>query len=558
VKHRDRLLVPLIWGVVLIAGLSWLVLPVDHQPRWPVVLAVLASTALVIAVWLLWRRPRPDGPAADIDTEGARELPVVLVVGPHAGAVFARGARSLTLRRDGHAAWLYVKTPDDLARGFDVVERSHGRLPVAALLPLIPESNADDGALRREFSQWRRALDETVARRACVLPCHLAVYASVGAHGEATPGAAWYGDFIDANVSMPSVDHIRQRVQSIRDQLDRASLSASSAASVARAALAQSVLDWLQDVSLLSVLAPLANTAPFELRGLLLADVGRPVDRAGAWSRWLTARTGLQPAAVAPTTEPLPLPAVVSTHAANGSARAGAGRVLPTPRAPVSHVVAAMAVVLALSFAVSGWHNGRLIEQVADELRASRAVPPERFDLRHDMLRILAQRRAAIGRYGRFGEPDALGWGLYRGPVLQSALARTIAAQRAFPQGITLDSIALFDSGQSTLKAGATEQLQGILSLIRLNPDKRVLIAGHTDDVGPAGANQRLSEARARAIRDWFVDTAKLSPTRFAIQGFGDTRPLASNADERGRARNRRVEIMLVPDAKTSDLASPR
>ena len=106
------------------------------------------------------------------------------------------------------------------------------------------------------------------------------------------------------------------------------------------------------------------------------------------------------------------------------------------------------------------------------------------------------------------------------------------------------------------MKAGATEQLQGILSLIRLNPDKRVLIAGHTDDVGPAGANQRLSEARARAIRDWFVDTAKLSPTRFAIQGFGDTRPLASNADERGRASNRRVEITLIPDTGAPDLAS--
>lgn len=552
--YSDRVLALLTWSAILVTGLSWLGLPIDLQPRWPVVLGATASTAVGIAGLLMLRQRRLRERRDDVPADGVRELPVVLVVGPYAGVAFSRGAQSLTLRRDAQTAWLYVKEPDDLARAFGIIEQSHERLPVAALLPLIPEANTDDGVLRREFSQWRRALDETAQRRACALPCHIAVYACLGAHDPAEPEPVWFGDFIDASVSMPSVDHIRQRVQTIRNQLDCVSLTSDGGGHIVRAALGQSVLDWLQDVALLSVVAPLANTAPFELRGLLLADVGYPVNRTGAWTRWLIARTGLQPPAVAPVTQPLPLPAVVSAQ----GVRAATNRPPVRQTNLTAHVVAAVAVVLAVSFGVSGWKNGLLIQRVADELEVSREIPREQFDARHAQREAMERQYASIGRYQAFAEPMAIGWGLYRGPVLLSALAQTIEQERAIPEGVTLDSVALFDSGKTTLRAGATQQLQGVLSLILLNPDKRVLIAGHTDDVGASGTNQTLSEARARVIRDWFVDTAKLPATRFAIQGYGGTRPLANNRDEQGRARNRRVEITLIPDSKPAHMTYVR
>ncbi|TDV35650.1 OmpA family protein [Paraburkholderia caballeronis] len=555
-KRTDRLIAPAIWIAVLAAGLAWLGLPLDRQPGWPVVLGFVLATALGLAGLLVWRHRRlPDSTAAgdDMPAGGARELPVVLVVGPYASAAFSRGAQSLTLRRDGAAAWLYVKTPGDLARAIDIVAKSHGRPPVAALLPVIPEGNDDDGVLRREFSQWRRALDATFDKRASVLPCYIAVYACLGAHDEAAPQPVWFGDFIDATVAMPGIDHLRQRVQTIRDQLDRAALTSDGAGHIVRAALGQSVLDWLQDASLLSALAPLTSTAPFELRGLLLADVGYPVSRAGAWTRWLVAKTGLQPLAGTLPAQPLPLPAIVATQPGSTAVMAH-GHALTRPG---WHVAGAVAVTLAASFAVSGWRNGNLIERVTGEIDASRATPREQFDARRDRLDTLQQRYAELERYAQSGEPTSLGWGLYRGTPLQSALARTIEAEGAIPDGVTLDSVALFDSGRTTLKPGATDALQTVLHLILLNPDKRVLIAGHTDDVGSGDVNQTLSEARARAIRDWFVATAKLPPTRFAIQGYGDTRPLASNRDERGRARNRRVEITLIPDATAAGTSLP-
>jgi outer membrane protein OmpA-like peptidoglycan-associated protein len=59
-----------------------------------------------------------------------------------------------------------------------------------------------------------------------------------------------------------------------------------------------------------------------------------------------------------------------------------------------------------------------------------------------------------------------------------------------------------------------------------------------------------LSEARAAAVRDWLADASGISVTRFAIQGYGDTRPKVSNDTDAGRAQNRRVEITLVPDCR--------
>lgn len=88
------------------------------------------------------------------------------------------------------------------------------------------------------------------------------------------------------------------------------------------------------------------------------------------------------------------------------------------------------------------------------------------------------------------------------------------------------------------------------LRMIAAHPDMRVVVAGHTDSLGNARSNIRLSLARAAAVRDWLADAAELPPTRFAIQGYGDTRPRASNTTETGRAANRRVEITLVPDCR--------
>ena len=537
---------PLIWGVILVAGLVWLGLPLDFQPNWVYVLGIVLAIGVGIVALSVYRERRLGNTSVGVQLTAMRELPVVLVVGPYAAAAFPSGAQEAKLRREGNAIWLLVKTPDDLAETMMQVKESHGRFPDAALMPVIPEGNPDEAVIRREFTQWRRALEETSRYRTCVLPCYLAVYACLGARDVKAGKPVWFGDVIDIAVVTSSMDNARQRVQMIRRQLDQASLAPAQAGRVTRDALGQAVLDWLEDTALLSVLAPLANTAPFALHGLLLADIGYGPTRAGAWTRWLIGKTGLQPLAVAPQPLPLPLPEVIPMRVASTNEyRQHASR------NTVQHAVAAMAVVLAVSFAASGWQNGQMVARIAGVLDAYWAIPDEQDNGKRELLGSLRGEYAELQRFVKAGVPVALGWGFYKGDELQTALTRAIVAYRPPPVVLTLDSLSLFDSGKTSLKAGASQKLQDALQLILENPDKRILIAGHTDNVGSGEINLKLSEARARAIRDWFVSESSLPVTRFAIQGYGDTRPLAGNQDAAGRARNRRVEITLVPDVKS-------
>ncbi len=96
---------------------------------------------------------------------------------------------------------------------------------------------------------------------------------------------------------------------------------------------------------------------------------------------------------------------------------------------------------------------------------------------------------------------------------------------------------------------------------IRAKPGWLIVVAGHTDDVGDERANQQLSLKRAQAVRDWMRDTGDVPERCFAVQGYGESRPVASNATAEGRAQNRRVEIRLVPQADacqaTGDTPAP-
>ena len=72
-------------------------------------------------------------------------------------------------------------------------------------------------------------------------------------------------------------------------------------------------------------------------------------------------------------------------------------------------------------------------------------------------------------------------------------------------------------------------------------------VTGHTDSVGDDASNQKLSENRAAAVRDYFVGQAKIPSSRLAVKGLGKSQPVADNATDQGRQRNRRVEVQFTP-----------
>jgi len=98
---------------------------------------------------------------------------------------------------------------------------------------------------------------------------------------------------------------------------------------------------------------------------------------------------------------------------------------------------------------------------------------------------------------------------------------------------------------ETDLTASARYLLGEAADIMRIYPDGLVQINGHTDPSGSRGHNQRLSEGRATAAFDYFVNELGLSPDRFIVQGMGEDQPLVSNDSEAGRSMNRRVEIIL-------------
>lgn len=99
-----------------------------------------------------------------------------------------------------------------------------------------------------------------------------------------------------------------------------------------------------------------------------------------------------------------------------------------------------------------------------------------------------------------------------------------------------------FDTGKATLTAASSLTLDKIVDHLRQNPDLRLEIQGHTDNVGNETANYRLSEARANAVKNYFTDNG-IDAGRLTAAGFGPSEPIASNKTAEGRQANRRVEF---------------
>ena len=77
-------------------------------------------------------------------------------------------------------------------------------------------------------------------------------------------------------------------------------------------------------------------------------------------------------------------------------------------------------------------------------------------------------------------------------------------------------------------------------------PDSLIDVYGHTDSTGSDAYNQTLSENRARTVAN-YLQMQGVNPARIRSQGYGETLPVADNATEEGRRKNRRVEIKIVP-----------
>jgi len=112
---------------------------------------------------------------------------------------------------------------------------------------------------------------------------------------------------------------------------------------------------------------------------------------------------------------------------------------------------------------------------------------------------------------------------------------------------ITMSSEVSFDYNSSILKYDFRNTLEKIANVLRRYPKTHVEITGHTDNIGSAAFNYRLSEERARAVADYFEQSG-IDYRRVTYSGAGEFEPRASNDTEAGRQLNRRVDILIIPD----------
>lgn len=102
-----------------------------------------------------------------------------------------------------------------------------------------------------------------------------------------------------------------------------------------------------------------------------------------------------------------------------------------------------------------------------------------------------------------------------------------------------------FETGSNKLDVLSNHELDYIAALLKKHPHIRLEIAGHTDNVGDAAANRTLSNARAASVRDRLVSQG-VAASRFAVNGYGDSKPLDTNDTEEGRSKNRRTELRVI------------
>jgi len=131
-------------------------------------------------------------------------------------------------------------------------------------------------------------------------------------------------------------------------------------------------------------------------------------------------------------------------------------------------------------------------------------------------------------------------------------LAAAGAETRRTEEGIVVNMKGdiLFDTAKSTLKPAAVDQIGQVGAVLAKYQDDKIIVIGHTDNVGNDAYNQTLSENRAKAVKVQLI-TSGVPAENITVEGMGESSPAASNDTAEGRAQNRRVELKItIPEAK--------
>lgn len=133
--------------------------------------------------------------------------------------------------------------------------------------------------------------------------------------------------------------------------------------------------------------------------------------------------------------------------------------------------------------------------------------------------------------------------GMYQHTALMEKESTVFSDLRA-NQTIRLDNV-YFDQGSYVMRQESHPQLDKLLNTLQANPNLKIEIGGHTDNVGDRRLNQILSEQRAKVIANYLINKG-VAERRLRYVGYGDARPIAPNDVEANKEKNRRVEFLVL------------
>lgn len=214
---------------------------------------------------------------------------------------------------------------------------------------------------------------------------------------------------------------------------------------------------------------------------------------------------------------------------------------------------------------LSSWEKSQRLKDTQKELEAARAAVEQAAAQAGEVKNQLAQTQSRIEQLQQ--EKDAVAQ-VHKGleeemrEALESKEVTISELQGKLTVNI-LDRI-LFDSGEAVLKPDGAKVLEQIASVLAQYPKRQIHVVGHTDNVPIRAAararfasNWELSMARATAAVRFLSDKAGVDPKRMGAVGYGEFRPIADNATPEGRARNRRIAVVILSDELAGSDAVP-
>ena len=538
---------------VLTAVLAlWLVLgywPLPGGSRFALSLCILLICSVVL--WRQWRRfqrSREVGTQLEESRLPPEEFQgaVVLVCGD-TESLFSDGVAH---RETRHGWYIRAETAEQLPLLAQHLANARPALlpQVSVLLAVMPEQHHSDELLAQSLRGWRRSIAQCRTWLNGLPPVWNVVWVSPPS-SECLEEHCWF----TLTPDLPGIQ-VRQRnhVPLSVDDWQREEGSN---------ALRLNHVLWLDSVLALTerqIIRPF-NTRQGELpslkfcaSGISLAAVTAVPDN--IWQQQIAEITSLTPAC-APVAMTASLPDILLPYLPRSQ---GVSRQMQEIRLAAGICFLFLALALLASFI----NNQRLVRSVSDHLAVYHRLsgtPPEPKQQAQQRLRADSR---LLDDWLRRGQPLRYGLGLYQGmrliPPVEAAINSwtppppprpVIKKIVQGPQTVRLDSMSLFDTGKWALKPASTKLLVNSLVGIKAKPGWLIVVAGHTDSTGDDQSNQVLSLKRAESVRDWMRDTGDVPESCFAVQGYGESRPVATNDTPEGRALNRRVEISLVPQA---------